>query len=197
MKIVYYVYYLFICFYHSSAIRIKMNENELIDAIQKLLDRRDGSLTVPRIERIKDVHQFMLEHYKGDMVDLRERMGAEAKQCRDIIKILQDEVGLKMNMIDKLRKDMRALIVEMQNPNVALRFLVNKEKIPSITWTSSIFMRPWIGTMKICPRCFSIPCSWPALWIIFGIWRPFPNSTYKVLSFTQALLFQRFPQNEK
>lgn len=48
-----------------------MNENELIDAIQKLLDRRDGSLTVPRIERIKDVHQFMLEHYKGDMVDLR------------------------------------------------------------------------------------------------------------------------------
>lgn len=107
-----------------------MNENELIDAIQKLLDRRDGSLTVPRIERIKDVHQFMLEHYKGDMVDLRERMGAEAKQCRDIIKILQDEVGLKMNMIDKLRKDMRALIVEMQNPNVALRFLVNKEKIP-------------------------------------------------------------------
>ncbi|KAH8418382.1 hypothetical protein KR222_006284 [Zaprionus bogoriensis] len=80
---------------------------------------RVNHFALPDVKRITDIRKYMAEskHFNGDIDKLSAHIMKQEQQCQDIIKLLKENVDVKMNALRNVKEDMLELQRHLNLPN--------------------------------------------------------------------------------
>lgn len=107
-------------------------------------------------------------------MDIKDRLSAKTQQCRNVLKLLNGKLQLKLSTLEKVKKDMLALTVDMKDPAATLRFVTKREKIklhyldePESKECEIYEALEWLN-LKM-GSCTARSWAWTAMWTMLPI----------------------------
>ncbi|XP_022232373.2 muscle M-line assembly protein unc-89 [Drosophila obscura] len=92
---------------------------------------RTESLGLPDVKRINNITKFMADpvNFDGDITKLAAHFENQAKQCQDVINLLNDQLKAKTTALHQVKEDMLELQRQLKQPDATFVYVIMKTQV--------------------------------------------------------------------